>query len=101
MINNKEIVSINEIKNLSIKELEEQADLIRNYIIDNVSHTGGHLSANLGVVELTIAIHYVFNSPTDKIIFDVGHQVYTHKILTDRKESFPTLRQYNGLSGFP
>lgn len=101
MINNKEIVSINEIKNLSIKELEEQADLIRNYIIDNVSHTGGHLSANLGVVELTIAIHYVFNSPTDKIIFDVGHQVYTHKILTDRKESFLTLRQYNGLSGFP
>lgn len=94
------IVSVDELKTLSIKELEVQADLIRNYIIENVSHTGGHLSANLGVVELTLALHYVFNSPHDKIIFDVGHQTYTHKIITGRKEEFKNLRKLNGLSGF-
>lgn len=94
------IASVDELKTLSIKELEVQADLIRNYIIENVSHTGGHLSANLGVVELTLALHYVFNSPHDKIIFDVGHQTYTHKIITGRKEEFKNLRKLNGLSGF-
>lgn len=94
------IASVDELKTLSIKELEVQADLIRNYIIENVSHTGGHLSANLGVVELTLALHYVFNSPYDKLIFDVGHQTYTHKIITDRKEEFKNLRKLNGLSGF-
>lgn len=101
MIDSGKIVSINEIKTLSLKELEEQSSLIRNYIIENVSRTGGHLSANLGVVEMTLALHYVFNAPRDKIIFDVGHQVYTHKILTNRKDAFCTLRQTNGLSGFP
>lgn len=94
------IASVDELKTLSIKELEVQADLIRNYITINVSHTGGHLSANLGVVELTLALHYVFNSPYDKLIFDVGHQTYTHKIITDRKEDFKNLRKLNGLSGF-
>lgn len=94
------IASVEELKTLSIKELEVQADLIRNYIIENVSHTGGHLSANLGVVELTLALHYVFNSPHDKMIFDVGHQTYTHKIITGRKNEFKNLRKFNGLSGF-
>ncbi|HKM29941.1 MAG TPA: 1-deoxy-D-xylulose-5-phosphate synthase, partial [Bacilli bacterium] len=80
--------------------LEALASQIRDYILTNVSHTGGHLSSNLGVVELTIALHYVFNSPHDKLIFDVGHQGYTHKILTGRAKDFPQLRQQNGLNGF-
>ena len=101
MVDINKIVSIEELKKLDYKALNAQADLIRNFIIENVSHTGGHLSANLGVVEVTLALHYVFNSPKDKIIFDVGHQVYTHKILTGRKEEFKCLRQHNGLNGFP
>lgn len=88
------------LKNLKKKELIELSDNIRQFLIDNISKTGGHLSSNLGVVELTIAIHKVFNSPKDKIIFDVGHQSYTHKILTGRASYFDTLRKYNGLSGF-
>ena len=88
------------LKNLSIKELEQLAAEIRTFIIENVSKTGGHLSANLGVVELTIALHYVFNSPLDKLIFDVGHQSYTHKILTGRANEFHTLRKKDGISGF-
>ena len=80
--------------------MEALAADIREFIIQNVSHTGGHFSSNLGVVELTIALHYVFNSPIDKIIFDVGHQSYVHKILTGRVNDFATLRQFNGLSGF-
>ena len=95
------ILPIDKIKELNISDLENQANLIRDFIIKNVSKTGGHLSSNLGVVELTLAIHYVFNSPFDKIIFDVGHQDYTHKILTNRKDNFDTLRQNDGLSGFP
>jgi 1-deoxy-D-xylulose-5-phosphate synthase len=86
---------------LSRGELYQVAEEIREKIIHTVSITGGHLGSNLGVVELTIAIHYVFDSPQDKIIWDVGHQCYTHKLLTGRRESFHTLRQYNGLSGFP
>ena len=101
MVDINKIVSIEELKKLDYKALNAQADLIRNFIIENVSHTGGHLSANLGVVEVTLALHYVFNSPKDKIIFDVGHQVYTHKILTGRKEEFKKLRQHDGLNGFP
>lgn len=101
MIDIDKIVSLEQLKTLTIKELEVQAELIRNYIIENVSHNGGHLSANLGVVELTLALHYVFNSPNDKLIFDVGHQVYTHKIITGRKEQFSSLRKLDGLSGFP
>ena len=88
------------LKKMKKKELQVLASDIREFLIDNISKTGGHLSSNLGVVELTIAIHKVFNSPKDKIIFDVGHQSYTHKILTGRAKDFDTLRKYNGLSGF-
>ena len=88
------------LKKLKIKELESLSNDIRDFIIENVSKTGGHLSSNLGVVDLTIAIHKVFNSPKDKIIFDVSHQCYTHKILTGRANKFESLRKLNGLSGF-
>ena len=88
------------LKKMSVFELEELSKNIRNFLIDKISITGGHLSSNLGIVDLTIAIHKVFNAPKDKIIFDVGHQSYTHKILTGRAHEFDKLRQYNGLSGF-
>ena len=90
-----------DLKALSMQELSELAKELRPYIIDIISKTGGHLSSNLGVVELTIALHYVFNTPEDKIIWDVGHQCYTHKILTGRRDRFETIRQDGGLSGFP
>ena len=89
-----------EIKQLTPPELKELASEIRTRIIDVLSVTGGHLSSNLGIVELTLALHYVFDSPTDKLIFDVGHQTYVHKLLTGRNERFPSLRQSDGLSGF-
>ncbi len=95
-----DIKSPSDIKGLSEKELKQLAREIRDFLIDSISKTGGHLASNLGVVELTIALHYVFQSPTDKIFFDVGHQCYTHKILTGRAAQFPTLKQYHGLSGF-
>ena len=88
------------LKKLKKKELESLSNEIRQFIIEKVSKTGGHLSSNLGIVDLTIAIHKVFDSPKDKIIFDVSHQAYTHKILTGRADKFDTLRQMNGLSGF-
>lgn len=88
------------LKDLNTKQLNKLALDIRRFIIQNISKTGGHLSSNLGVVELTIALHYVFESPKDKIFFDVGHQSYVHKILTGRAKYFPSLRKYNGLSGF-
>jgi len=88
------------LKKLKIKDLELLSNDIREYIIDSVSTTGGHLSSNLGIVDLTIALHKVFNSPEDKIIFDVSHQCYTHKILTGRAKEFDTLRKLDGLSGF-
>ncbi|WP_054859314.1 1-deoxy-D-xylulose-5-phosphate synthase [Gracilibacillus sp. JCM 18860] len=91
----------NFLKHLTKKELEDLAYEIRQFLINKLSVTGGHLGANLGVVELTLALHKHFNSPTDKLIFDVGHQSYIHKILTGRTEQFDTLRQYNGLCGFP
>lgn len=90
-----------DLKSLKISELELLAGQIRKFMIENISHTGGHLASNLGVVELTIALHYVFNSPCDKLVWDVGHQSYVHKILTNRRDLFHTLRQYQGLSGFP
>ncbi|HPP07220.1 MAG TPA: 1-deoxy-D-xylulose-5-phosphate synthase, partial [Syntrophorhabdaceae bacterium] len=90
-----------DLKKLSIPQLNILSEEIRRLIIEVVSKTGGHLSSSLGVVELTIALHYVFNTPFDKIIWDVGHQCYAHKILTGRKDRFHTLRQDNGLSGFP
>ncbi|KAI9114856.1 hypothetical protein K1719_013869 [Acacia pycnantha] len=87
-------------KNLSTKELKQLADELRSDIIFNVSKTGGHLGSNLGVVELTVALHYVFNAPQDKLLWDVGHQCYPHKILTGRRDKMHTIRQTNGLSGF-
>jgi 1-deoxy-D-xylulose-5-phosphate synthase len=90
-----------DVKKLSSKELSKLATEIRKLILTTVSNTGGHLSPNLGVVEITLALNYVFNPPMDKIIWDVGHQCYAHKILTGRKEKFHTLRQFNGLYGFP
>ena len=90
-----------DLKELSLDQLETLADEIRQKIIDTVSKTGGHLAPNLGVVELTIALHYVFDTPKDTIIWDVGHQAYTHKLLTGRRDRFHTLRTYGGISGFP
>ena len=90
-----------DIKDLKEKQKQELAKEIREEIINTVSKTGGHLASNLGVVELTIALHSTFNTPHDKIIWDVGHQTYVHKLLTGRKEQFSTLRQLGGLSGFP
>lgn len=95
------INNLDDFKKLNKNDLPELAKDIRNFLISNVSKTGGHLSPNLGVVELTLALHYVFDSPNDKIIFDVGHQCYVHKILTGRKDKFTTLRKLNGISGFP
>lgn len=95
------IDSTKDLKKLNIKEKEKLAQEIRVFIIENVSKTGGHLASSLGVVELTIALHDVFDTPNDKIVWDVGHQVYAHKILTGRKEKFSTLRQLNGIAGFP
>lgn len=89
-----------DLKSLSIDELEQLAGEIRQFLIEQLSVTGGHLAPNLGVVELTIALHYWLDSPRDKLIFDVGHQSYVHKILTGRRDRFHTLRKYKGLSGF-
>lgn len=93
--------STEDLKKLKIDEKQLLAQDIRKLIIETVSKNGGHLASNLGVVELTIALHSVFNAPIDKIIWDVGHQSYVHKILTGRKEQMPTLRQFKGLAGFP
>ena len=91
----------NDIKKLSPQELEVLAEEIREFLIEKISETGGHLASNLGVVELTMALHLAFELPKDKIIWDVGHQSYTHKILTGRKAGFDELRKYGGMSGFP
>lgn len=90
-----------DVKKLSDEQLKQLAAEIRQLLIKVISHTGGHLAPNLGVVELTLALHKVFTTPQDKLVFDVGHQAYIHKIITGRREQFPTLRQYGGLSGFP
>ena len=90
-----------ELRRLSRSQLPQLAQEVRQSVLDNVSRTGGHLSSNLGTVELTVALHYVFNTPQDRIVWDVGHQTYPHKILTGRRERMPTLRQLGGLSGFP
>lgn len=99
-MNIKDIKNPDFIKKLDEKELNELAKDIREFLIESISKTGGHLSSNLGVVELTIALHYCFDSPNDKFLFDVGHQSYVHKILTGRAKDFDKLRKYNGLSGF-
>ena len=95
------INSPEDLKKLNINEMEELSAEIRQFLIKSISKTGGHLASNLGVVELTLALHKVFDSPKDKLIWDVGHQSYIHKIITGRKDDFKTLRQLNGLSGFP
>jgi 1-deoxy-D-xylulose-5-phosphate synthase len=89
-----------DLKRMTVAQLQSLAGDIRQQVIESVSKTGGHLASNLGVVEITLGLHYVFNSPTDKILWDVGHQAYVHKMLTGRREDFDTLRQYKGLSGF-
>ena len=94
------INSPEDMKDLSRSDLKVLAEEIRKYIIDVVSKTGGHLASNLGVVELTVALHYIFDVPKDKIVWDVGHQSYTHKLLTGRKDLFHTLRQHQGIGGF-
>ncbi len=96
-----QINSPDDLEELEDKELEQLADEMRDFLIDTISETGGHLASNLGVVELTIALHRHLNSPEDKIIWDVGHQSYPHKILTGRQDKLNTIRQYGGLSGFP
>ena len=90
-----------DLRKLKIEDLPKLCAEIRQFIIDVISTNPGHLGASLGTVELTVAIHYVFNAPFDKIIWDVGHQAYTHKILTGRKDVFHTNRMYKGISGFP
>ena len=88
------------LKQLNITELNQLSQDIRDFLIENISQTGGHFSSNLGIVELTVALHYVFDSPDDKFLFDVGHQSYAHKILTGRAAQFPMLKKYGGLCGF-
>ena len=90
-----------DLKKLPPDALCALAKEIRELIIDTVSENGGHLGANLGTVELTIALHYIFDIPADSLVFDVGHQAYTHKILTGRREFFRTLRRFGGCAGFP
>ena len=95
------IQKANDIKNLEPEELEVLAKEIRSFLIEKISCTGGHLASNLGVVELTMALHLALDFPEDKLIWDVGHQAYTHKLLTGRKAGFDDLRKYGGMSGFP
>ena len=90
-----------DLKKLEVEELLYVSKELRQFIIDEVSSNPGHFGASLGVVELTVALHYIFNTPYDKIIWDVGHQAYGHKILTGRKDNFHTNRKYKGISGFP
>jgi 1-deoxy-D-xylulose-5-phosphate synthase len=95
------INSPGDLKKLNKKQLEQLASEIREFLIENISHTGGHLASNLGVVELTIVLHKIFITPYDKIIWDVGHQSYVHKLLTGRRNGFSRLRSIDGIAGFP
>ena len=97
----KKIDSPDDLRRLSVEALPEVCDELRDMIIDELSHNPGHLGSNLGVIELTVAIHYIFNTPYDRIVWDVGHQAYSHKILTGRRERFGTNRKLNGLCPFP
>src|SRR5258708_6785684 len=90
-----------QLRGLERKRLQQPADELRAYVLESVSRTGGHLSSNLGTVELTIALHYVFETPEDRIVWDVGHQTYPHKILTGRRDAMSRLRMGDGISGFP
>ena len=95
------IKGVGDIKKINPQDYPELAQEIRDFLIEKISKTGGHLGSNLGAVELTMALHLSLNLPKDKVIFDVGHQSYTHKLLTGRREGFETLRKYGGMSGFP
>src|SRR6478672_9086701 len=88
------------LRRLDRRQLQPLADELRAFVLDSVSQTGGHLSSNLGTVELTIALHYVFDTPHDRIVWDVGHQTYPHKILTGRRQDMARLRMQGGISGF-
>ena len=90
-----------DVRRLNRAELKQLATELREFVLHSVSQTGGHLSSNLGTVELTIALHHVFDTPRDRLVWDVGHQTYPHKILTGRRERMATLRQIGGISGFP
>ncbi|MBI5875969.1 MAG: 1-deoxy-D-xylulose-5-phosphate synthase, partial [Deltaproteobacteria bacterium] len=90
-----------DLKKLAAESLPALAHEIREEIVGGISKTGGHLASSLGAVDLAVALHYVFNTPKDKIVWDVGHQAYAHKILTGRREAFKTIRQLGGISGFP
>ena len=96
-----QINSSADLRRLSRLQLPALAKELRDFVLQSVSKTGGHLSSHLGTVELTLALHYVFNTPDDRIVWDVGHQTYPHKILTGRRDRMPSLRQYEGISGFP
>ena len=93
--------SPDDLKKISREQLHQVCDELRQYIIDIVSVHGGHFGASLGVVELSVALHYIYNTPYDQLVWDVGHQAYGHKILTGRRDNFHTNRKYKGLSGFP
>ena len=95
------INSPSDVRALPESRLVELADELRQFVIHSVAQTGGHLSAGLGTVELTLALHYVYNTPDDKLVWDVGHQSYPHKIITGRREQMSSIRQYGGLAGFP
>ncbi|MGA2070244.1 MAG: 1-deoxy-D-xylulose-5-phosphate synthase N-terminal domain-containing protein, partial [Sedimentisphaerales bacterium] len=95
------INGVGDLKGLSVAQLQQLADEIRQFIIETVGRTGGHLASSLGVVDITIALHYVFDFERDKLVWDVGHQCYAHKIITGRKEEFKNLRRAGGVSGFP
>ena len=90
-----------DLRRLPRADLHTLADELRSFVLNTVSQTGGHLGSNLGTVELTVALHYVFNTPHDRLVWDVGHQTYPHKVLTGRRDRMPTLKQLGGISGFP
>jgi 1-deoxy-D-xylulose-5-phosphate synthase len=94
------INSPHDLRKLDRKQLHELAGEIRHRIIEVVSRIGGHFGGNLGIVELTLALHYMFDTPRDQIVFDTGHQSYPHKLITGRRDTFHTIRQHNGISGF-
>ncbi len=93
--------SPDDLKHLSLEELPVYCDEVRSFIIESLARAPGHLASSLGAVELTVALHYVFDTPKDKIIWDVGHQAYVHKIITGRRDQFATLRKFGGIAGFP
>src|ERR687898_58446 len=89
-----------DLRRLSVQDLPTVADEIRKYILETMSRVGGHTGASLGAIELAVALHYAFDTPSDRLVWDVGHQAYAHKILTGRRDALPTIKQYGGISGF-